>query len=88
MSAQLKSDIGLTQEHSSNLLTASMELAELPSVELGETNHEENVNCQEAYTGLASCLDSYLEAAERDAKRIRAAGLHFLNVDIGLAHGM
>ena len=88
MNAQLKSDIGLTQEHSSNLLTASLDLAELPFVESGETNHEENVNCQEVYTGLASCLKSYLEAAERDAERIKATGLHFLNVDIGLAHGM
>lgn len=88
MAEQLKSDLGLTQEHSEKLLTVSMELAELPSVEPGETNHEENVNCQEAYIGLASCLDSYLEAAERDAERIQAVGLHFLNVDIGLAHGM
>lgn len=88
MSDALKSDIGLTQEHSGNLLSASLNLAELPSVEAGETNHGENLSCQEAYTGLASCLDSYLEAAERDAKRIKAAGLHFLNVDIGLAHGM
>lgn len=88
MSNKLKSDLGLTKEYSSNLLSASLNLAELPLVEAGETNHGENVSCLEAYTGLASCLDSYLEAAERDAERIQAVGLHFLNVDIGLAHGM
>lgn len=88
MAEQLKSDLGLAQEHSENLLTTTIELAELPSVEAGETNHEVNANCQEAYTGLASCLDSYLEVAERDAGRIKATGIHFLNVDIGLAHGM
>lgn len=88
MSNGLKSDIGLTEEHSGNLLNASLNLAELPAVESGDTNHEENAICQETYTGLGSCLESYLEAAERDAERIKAAGLHFLNLDIGIAHGM
>lgn len=88
MADLLKSDLGLTQEHSSNLLSASINLSELPEVSEGSTNHDVNKECMNAYQGIKESLERYLEGASRDAGRIQTLGLHFADVDYEQAAGM
>lgn len=88
MSNELKSDLGLTKEHSNNLLSASINLSDLPTVSEGNTNHEVNVECMNAYTGIKESLNSYLERAAIDAERIGKLGLYFADVDHRLSSGI
>ncbi len=88
MSNELKSDLSLTQEQSSNLFSASADLAELPSVNEGKTNHEINKEGMSAYESIKGCLERYLEGASRDAERIQQLGLHFADVDYQQASEM
>lgn len=77
----LKSDLGLANEHRNNLLSASTNLSELPTVGEGNTNHDVNTECMNAYTGIRENLSSYLEQAAIDAERIGKLGLYFTDVD-------
>lgn len=85
MNTILKSDNFTAVAKSIEIKIATKQLRDLPAVSAGETNHDINAKCCNIYNNIASMLDSYCNAGERDGERVRkiADGLDMADREMG-----
>lgn len=82
----LKSEYNVAIYHSNALKSAAARLNRVPATGSGETNHGINDICCSIYNETPDILQSYYNAAERDADRIKSAADTLLGLDLDMRY--
>ncbi len=80
----LKSEYDVAIYHSKALKAAAVQLSQVPETGAGETNHGINDICCSIYNETPDILQSYYNAAERDADRIKSVADTLLGLDLDM----
>lgn len=84
----LGSDTYVAGSKSAALKTCTKPLRDMPAISAGGTNHGIYDTGCDIYQGISSMLDSYCNAGERDADRIKAVADALDDLDNGMKNDM
>lgn len=84
----LKSDSDAAENKSAALKICTESLRDVSAISTGGTNHGIYTEGCAIYQGIASMLDSYCNAGERDAERIKTVAHALADLDNGMRSDM